>query len=139
MELENLSAKKKTEQRLRERQLELEQELLLQQEGLRLQQQKLQQQREQELRFKQQQQEEGLRVKKKQLEDELRLGQHERVLENEKKNTEANEEQRRMEIELKREVQGIWVRGRRLRRSWIRTQSRKNCRLGKLSGPTVRL
>ena len=35
-----------------------------------------------------------------QQEDELRLPQHERELENERKKTEADEEQRRMEIEL---------------------------------------
>ena len=62
MELENLKGKKETEQRLRERHLELEQEreqieLRRQQEELRLQ----QQQEEQELRLKMQQQEDELR------------------------------------------------------------------------------
>ena len=88
MELENLKAKKETEQRLRERQLELEQEreeieLRRQQEELRLQQQ------EQELRLKMQQQE-----------DELRLRQNERGLENERKKAEEEEEESRMKLEL---------------------------------------
>ena len=62
MKLENLKAKKETEQQLRERQLDLEQEreeieLRRQQEELRLQ-----QQQEQELRLKMQQQEDELRL-----------------------------------------------------------------------------
>ena len=86
-ELKNLKAKKETEQRLKERHLEIEKEreeieLRCQQEELRLQ-----QQREQELQ---------------QQEDELRLRQHEGELEHERKKTEADEEQRRMEIELRK-------------------------------------
>ena len=101
MELENLRAKKETEQRLRERQLELEQEreeieLHCQQEELRLQ----QQQREQELQ--QQQQEQELRLRMQQKEDKLRLRQHERALENERKKAEEDEEQRRLKLELTR-------------------------------------
>ena len=101
MELENLRAKKETEQQLRERQLELEQEreeieLLRQQEELRLQ--KQQQQREQDLQ--QQQQEQELCLKMQQQEDELRLRQHERALENERKKAEEEEEERRMKHEL---------------------------------------
>ena len=61
MELENLRAKKNTEQRLREWQLELEQE-------------------REEIELRRQQ--EGLRLKMKQREHELRLRQHERELEN---------------------------------------------------------
>ena len=100
MELENVRAKKETEQRLREWQLELEQEreeieLRRQQEELRLQQ--LQQQPGEEL---QQQQEQELRRKIQQQEDELRLRQHERALENEKKKTEEDGEQRRLKLEL---------------------------------------
>ena len=91
MELKNLRAKKETEQRLREQQLDLEQvrdeiELRHQQEELRLQ----QQQQEQELRLKMQQQE-----------DELRLRQLERELENKRKKAETDEEPKRMENELK--------------------------------------
>ena len=82
MELENLRAKKETEQRLRERQWKLEQE-----------------HEEMELRRRKEQQEQELRLKLQQ-EDELRLRQHERELENEGKKAEADEEQRRMEIEL---------------------------------------
>ena len=94
MELENLRAKKETEQRLRERLLKLAQEreeieLCRQQEELRLKQ--LQQQREQELQ--QQQQEQELRLKIQQ-EDELHLRQHKRALENERKKAEEDEEQR---------------------------------------------
>ena len=79
MELENLRAKKETEQRLRERLLELEKEreeieLCRQKEKSRLQ----QHQREQVLQ---------------QQEDELRLRQHERELENERKKAEAEKEQ----------------------------------------------
>ena len=96
MELENLRAKKETEQLLRERQLELDQEreeieLRCQQEELR------QQQREQELR-QQQQQEQELRLKIQR--DELRLRQHKRALENEIQKAEEDEEQRRLKLEL---------------------------------------
>ena len=99
MELENLKAKKETEQRLRERQLDLEQEreeieLHRQQQELRLQ----QQQREQGLQ--QQQQEQELRLKMQEQEDELRLRQHERALENERKKAEEEDEERRMKLEL---------------------------------------
>ena len=101
MELENLRAKKETEQRLRERQLELEQEreeieLRRQQEELRLQ----QQQEELRLQHQQQQQEQELRLKMQQKEDELRFRHHERVLENERKKAEEDEEQRRLKLEL---------------------------------------
>ena len=96
MELENLRAKKETEQRLRELQLELKQEreeieLRRQQEELCLQQQQEQQQ---------QQQEQELRLKMQQQEDELRLRQHEQALENERKKAEEEEEERRMKLEL---------------------------------------
>ena len=95
MELENLKAKKETEQRLQERQLELEQErdeieLRRQQDELRLQ----QQQREQELQ--QQQQEQELLLRMQQKEDELCLRQHEQALENGRKKAEEDEEQRRL-------------------------------------------
>ena len=93
---------------MRERQLELEQEreeveLRRQQEELRLQQQQLQQQQEQELRLQQQQQQQQqdeLRLKMHQRKDELRLRQHDRALEKERKTAEADEEQRRLELEL---------------------------------------
>ena len=108
LELQNLRAKKKTVQKLQERQLEIEQEreeieLCRQQEEMRLQQK--QQQREEELRLQQQQQqqqqrEQELRLILQQQEDKLRLRQHERELENERKKAEADEEQRRLEIEL---------------------------------------
>ena len=83
MELENLRAKKETEQRLQERQLELEQE-----------------REEMELRRRNEQHEQELCLKLQQQEDELRLRQHEREHENKRKKAEAYEEQRRMEIEL---------------------------------------
>ena len=113
MELENLKAKKESEQQLRERQLELEQErdeieIRRQQEELSLQpQQQQQQRREQELQqqqreqeLQQQQQEQELRIKMQQQEDELRLRQHERALENERKKAEEEEDERRMKLEL---------------------------------------
>ena len=114
MEHENLKAKREKEQRLLERQLELEREreeieLRRQQEELRLQQQQQQQQRrEQELQqqqreqeLQQQQQEQELRLKMQQQEGELRLRQHERTLENERKKAEEEEEEeRRMKLEL---------------------------------------
>ena len=90
MELENLRAKKETEQRLRGRQLGLEQE----REEIELRRQ------QEELRLQQQQQEQELRLKMQQQEDELRLRQHERALENERKKTEEEEEERRMKLEL---------------------------------------
>ena len=90
MELENLRAKKETEQRLREHQLGLEQE----REEIELRRQ------QEELRLQQQQQEQELRLKMKQQEDELRLRQHERALENERKKAEEEEEERRMKLEL---------------------------------------
>ena len=89
MELKNLRDKKETDQRLRERQLELEQER--EEKELRRQQEELRQRyREQELRQKQQ-------------EDELRLQQHERALENEIKKAEEDKEQRRLKLELTKE------------------------------------
>ena len=104
MELENLRAKKETEQSLRERQLQLEQEreeseLRRQQEELRLKQQQQQQQQRREQELQQQQQEQELRLKMQQQEDELRLRQHDRALENEGKKAEE-EEERRMKLEL---------------------------------------
>ena len=111
MELENLKAKKETEQRLQKRQLKLEQErekieIRRQQEELRLQQQQ-QQRREQELqqqqreqKLQQRQQEQELRLKMQQQEDELRLRQHERALENKRKKAEEEKEERRMKLEL---------------------------------------
>ena len=81
MELENLRTKKETEQRLRERLLELEQE-------------------REEIELRRQQQEQELRLKMQQQEDELRLRQHERALENERKKAEKEEEERRMKLEL---------------------------------------
>ena len=82
MELENLRAKKETEQRPRERQCELEQE-----------------REEIELRRRKEQQDQELSLKLQHQEDELRLRQHEQELENERKKAEADEEQRRMETE----------------------------------------
>ena len=89
MELENLRANKETEQRLRGRQLGLEQE----REEIELRRQ------QEELRLQQQQQEQELRLKMQQQEDELRLRQHERALENERKKAEEEEEERRMKLE----------------------------------------
>ena len=113
MELENLIAKKETDKRLQERQLELEQEreeieLRRQQEEFRLQQQQQKQRRKKELQQQQreqesqqqQQQEQELRLKMQQQEDELRLRQHERALENDRKKAEEEEEERRMKLEL---------------------------------------
>ena len=79
MELQNLGAKKDTEQRLQERQLELEQE-------------------REEMELRRQQVE--LRLNMQQQEDELRHRQHERALENERKKAEEEEEQRRLNFEL---------------------------------------
>ena len=88
MELENLRAKKETEQRLRERKLELEQE----REHLEL--------RRQQEELQHQQQEQELHLKMQQQEDELRLQQHERALENERKKAEEEEEERLMKLKL---------------------------------------
>ena len=79
MEIQNLRAKKSTEQRLQDWHLELEQE----REEMELLRQK-----------------EELQQRK----DELRFRQHERELENEKKKAEADKEQRRMEIQLTKKV-----------------------------------
>ena len=90
MELENLRAKKETKQRLRERQLGLEQE----REGIELRRQ------QDELSLQQQQQKQELRLKMQQQADELHLRQHEPALDNERKKAEEEEEERRMKLEL---------------------------------------
>ena len=133
MELENLRAKNETEQGLRERQLELEQEreeieLRRQQEELRLQ----QQQRKQEL-----QQQQELRLRMQQKEGELRLQQHERALENERKKAEEDEEQRRLKRELTKGSSRASGSVADEIECWIKTKSRKNSRVGRISGSTV--
>ena len=120
-ELENLRAKKETEQRLRQRQMELEQE-----------------REEMELCRRNEKREQELGLKLQQQEDELRLWEQEQALEKERKKAEADEQQRRVEFELtEKKFKSVWFIGRQLKKCWIKTQSRRNCKLVKVSGPKV--
>ena len=94
--------------------------------GLRLQQQQLQQQQEQELRLKWQQQE-----------HKLGLRQQERARKQKKEIWTLRRAKVKGNWTDRMNFKIIWVTGRRLRKRWIKTQAGKNCRLDKLSGPTV--
>ena len=71
-------------------------------------------------------------------EDKQRFQQHERDLEIERKKAEEDEEQRCLKLELtKGSSRASGSVADEIKKCWIKTQSRKNSRVGRISGSTV--